>query len=80
MSELYNKIIKEQYNRYLEKNDIPASDFVKLLCETPNISSDFKNTIKNAFDKIQQKRTEYINFTAFNDFKDYINPLITKYI
>jgi hypothetical protein len=80
MSELYNKIIKEQYNHYLEKNDIPASDFVKLLCETPNISSDFKNTIKNAFDKIQQKRTEYINFTAFNDFTEYINSLITKYI
>jgi hypothetical protein len=80
MSELYNKIIKERYNRYIEQNDIPASDFVKLLCETPNLSTDFKNTIKSAFDKIQQKRTEYINLTAFNDFTDYINPLITKYI
>ena len=61
MSELYNKIIKERYNRYIEQNDIPASDFVKLLCETSHLSTDFKNTIKSAFDKIQQKRTEYIN-------------------
>ena len=81
MSQLYEEIIKKQYDYYSFKpNELSAKDYVELLCSTTNINEETKIVLKQGLDKLHSKREQYIQYAVYKKYTEHIEDNVEEYM